>query len=279
MSIWVLLMLFGVVTWVNPKWLQELSEAGIRVEARDYKDYGDDLLRQKNYPLAIAQYERSLQIQPDQVGILVNLALAYSRAGNVARGIAILQDALPKAETDANKTALHYNLGDLLARQGKTDEALEHYDQALKSPVRPDQVHHRIGVLYRTAGRYAEARKAFELALAEQLDPCLSYRGMLLRDRASYKDDDVHLPVIEQELARDLKAEDLTRYDLEVIRRMQATDLKIADTHDQLAMVCTQLGDIPAAIEHLEKLLQIMPDSAAARQNLARLQRSLQQKP
>ena len=276
---WGLLMLFGIVSYWNPEWLRELSDPGIRVEARDYKDYGDDQLRLQKYALAIAQYERSLKIQPDQVGVLVNLAIAYSKAGNVARGITILRDTLPKARSQTNRVALYYNLGELLARQGKTDEALDHYRQALSFAVRQDRVYHKIGSIHRVAKQYKEAREAFELALANQLDPCLSYRYMLQQSLASYQGHAVHLPAIEEQLARDMTAEDLTRYDLEIIRRIRESDLDIAQTHDQLAMVCAQLGDTPAAIEHLQKLLQIMPDSTAARQNLERLRQSQQDQP
>jgi tetratricopeptide (TPR) repeat protein len=272
--LWVVLMLFGVVSYLNPKWLQELSRPGIRVEARDYKDYGDDQLRRQEYWMAIAQYEQSLRIEPDQVGVLVNLAIAYSRAGNSGRGIEILKGALMKEGSRANKVALYYNLGDLLARQGEMDEALEQYREALSFAVRQDRVYERIGSIHLAAKRYKEAREAFELVLAKQLDPCLSYRDMLQQSVDHYKDRAVHLAVIEEQLARDIRAEDLARYDLEVIRRMQQSDLEIARTHDRLAMVCAQLGDIPAAIEHLEKLLDIIPDDTTAKENLKRLRPS-----
>ena len=90
---WVVLMSFGVVSMANPKWLQELSRPGLEAESRDYKNYGDTALRQGDYGLAIPQYERSLEIKPDQPGVMANLAVAYINAGNRPRGAQLLNDA------------------------------------------------------------------------------------------------------------------------------------------------------------------------------------------
>jgi tetratricopeptide (TPR) repeat protein len=272
--IWLLLMAFGVICYVNPPWLQAWSQPGRHVEARDYKDYGDDLLRQGKYPLAITQYQHALKINPDQAGALVNLAIAYINIGQPTVGAQLLEDALPRVTL--RKGVVYYNLGEILEQQGRPDEAIHYYRQAIGLDVQQDLVYRKLGALYLAAGRLEEAHAAFEQTLASQLDVTLPYKYMLQRSVDMYQEDDTHLPIIEEELARDTRPEDLARYDLQTVRRLHQRDPEIAKTHNHLGFICVRLGDIDQAIRHFEKSLDIWPNNIDGARNLQLLR---QQRP
>ena len=271
--IWLLLMSFGAICYVNPRWLQDLSRPGINVEARDYKNLGDDQLRRGNHGLAVAQYVHSLKIKPDQPSVLVNLGIAYGRAGNAARGCQILKDALQMAGSRSRKGIIYCNLGELLGRQGKTDEAIHFYQQAVGFDVEQDLVYRSLGSFYLAAGRLDEAQTAFEMTLASQLDMTLPYQYMLYAAIEGHQDDATHLSIIEEQLARGVRAKDLARYDLEIVRRMQESNPEIAKTHNHLGFIRARLGNTAEAIRQFQRSLQIWPDNVDAKRNLQLLRR------
>ncbi len=270
-------MSFGIVSSLDPKWLQELSHPGKKTEALDYKHFGDDMLRQGKYSLAVTNYLRSLEIMPDQVPVLANLAVAHRELGDYAGGARILTDALQKENSPSLKAVISYNLGELREKQGELDQAIHHYREALHCNVEQDRIYHKLAMLHIKAGQFREARTAFEMALTKRLDPSLEYQQMLQHAVDLYQDEPTHLSIIEEQLARGVCEEDLAHYDLGIIRSIQQHDPTIASIHDYLGLICAKLRDINAAVDHFEKSLQIYPDNPSAKQRLHEL-RQLQNK-
>ena len=277
--IWLGLMTFGTVSMVNPKWLQELSRPGAAVEARTHKRRGDDALQQRRYRSAIAQYQRALEIKPDSLGALANLAIAYDRAEDGARAASILKEALQKGGEHARKGIIHYNLGEVLERQGDTEAALEHYREAIGLDVEQDLVYRKLGLLYLAAGDYENARQAFDLTLKCQLDLGLPYKYMLQRTleacwNDSYVYGDSHeeraelAEVIQAQLAGDILPENLERYDLKIVRDLQTRDREIAKTHNHLGVIHARLGNVDDSIEHFQESLEIWPGNVDGQRNL-----------
>jgi superkiller protein 3 len=270
---WLVLMCFGVVAAVNPPWLQRVSRGGIVVEARDYKNFGDDALRQGKYGLAVAQYRKALDIKPDLGSARINLAIAYIRAGDTARGARILREALPTETRGSLKGAICYNLGECREAEDKSEEAIGYYQRAVDCNIEQDKIYRKLGSLYLKLGRLPEARAAFEKTLAAQLDPSLPYQYMLHRSLDIFEGDPAHLAIIEEQLARGISTEDLRRYDLEIITQMQQRDPEIAKTHNHLGVICAQLKDLEKAHTHFQKSLEIWPGNPDATKNLLLLRR------
>jgi tetratricopeptide (TPR) repeat protein len=282
-------MCFGGITYASPKWLRELGRSGIQVEASMYRSYGDDFLKQGNYGMAIAQYQQALKIEPDSVSVLLNLALTWIKAGETETGARILNDVLRRETSKGAREFIYFNLGELAEAEGKTDEAVEYYQQAIGFTIEQAQVYRKLGSLYFGAGQHEKARAAFEKALASQLDLSLPYWCVLQRNLDSFKYDaknlvvtekrlsrDIQLPIIEEQLRKGISDKDLTGYDLQIIRDIHQSDPEIAETHSQLAFVYSQMGNISEAIKHMEKSLEIVPDSVGAKKNLEMLQQMQQ---
>jgi tetratricopeptide (TPR) repeat protein len=271
--LWLVLMVFGGVTYAGPQWLRELSMPGRRSEAAILKSYGDDLYRQGNYAMAAAQYKGALERNPNQFDARLNLALSLDKIGRTEEAISILKEVLQSELGERERGAICHNLGAISARQGKRNEAIAFFEQAVSVSfdLRPLLV--KLSSLYLEAGQLEKARATLEKALASRLDVALPYRLMLRAALDDYEDEETHLAGIQERLSRDPGEEQLARYDLQTIRRMQGSDVEIAEIHNKLAYICMRFGERDEATGHMQKVLEIMPDNADARKNLASLQR------
>lgn len=271
LALWLLLMCYGVLLQIKPQWLQNLSRPGIRTECRDYKNYGDDLVRQGKYPLAIAQYRKSLSIDPDQVPVKINLAVAYRDSGDMNQAATILTEAREHETSPFLRATIDYNLGQLREKEGNNAEALHHYQEALQCQAVRDRVYVKLGRLYIAAEQYAPAREAYEQALRCRLDPAFEYLRMLEQSAAAYKDNPTHVTVIEQQLMQGLGPQDLEPYDLATIQQVEQRGQEMASIYDHLGLLCVYLGDRDAAIEYFERSLEAYPDNENTRHKLQAL--------
>jgi tetratricopeptide (TPR) repeat protein len=266
MIIWLFLMFVGTMSAVKPDWLERFSKLGVESEARAYKNYGDAALHDGQYAKAVAQYEKSLRIKPAQDGVIINLAIAYRQAGAIEKATKILQDASALGTT--RKGLIYYNMAEIQESMGKTHQAITLYKKALGTIVEQDLVYRSLGRMYLGMQDYENALMAFESTLVYQTNTDAPYLDMLHRSLDVYRDDSVHLPIIEDQLARGVGIEDMGIYDTEIIRQLHKTDPEIAKTHNHLGYILFELGDTDAAEKHFEKSLEIWPNNIDATRNL-----------
>ncbi len=271
--LWLLLILFGLISVWNPTWLQNLSRSGIVVEARNLKNYGDNFLKNGDFPLALAQYTRALEIKPDYLAVTVNLGLTYLHMGETEKAIHILGKALKEEKTAQG--LIPYYLGEAFEQKGDMEKARRCYERALDSDFDQIALNRRLGTLYMESKDYEQARDAFEKALAGQTDPLSPYRRVWEYSLNLYETDTVNFPIIQEQLAltKTLTEADLPQYDFEIIRQIQISDPEIAKTHNHLGAVYIKLNDLPTAISHFEQSLQIWPDNPDAQRILPQLYR------
>jgi len=256
-SIWVLLMAFGVVAVWNPAWMQELSRIGMFSESTHYKQYGDSFMSGRgDYKQAISSYQRSLEIMPDNTGAMVNMAIAYMYLGDSKKAVQLFREVL--RSDDPPRGVVYYNMAEVLERDGRIPEAIECCRRAMNySDVDPLQVQRRLGLLCAASDQYEEARQAFENCIEIETDPAYLYRSMLLLSLDLCKGDPENLAVVEGVLADDIGVDDLAAYDLETIQRMQKSSRDISRTYYHLARTLTKLNDTAQATTQLRKSLQI----------------------
>ena len=274
-SLWCVLIAFAGISAFNPQWLQDVSEAGVLVESRDYKNFGDNLLRQEEYRRAIVQYREALERKPDYIAAMVNLAVCHMRLGEDQEGVQILRDAM-KLE-GCRRGVVYFNLAEWLEKQGKSAKAEEYYRRALGSEVDPVMVHQKMGGLYLAREEFGEARAFYESCLELQTDPAVSYQNMLQRSIGLYEEKEEHREVLQAHLERGVSSADLEPYDLTTIRVGHMSDPEIAKTHNHLGLIEFRLGDTTAAIGHFEKSLEIWPENVDARRNVVLLRRILRE--
>lgn len=255
-------MSFGTVSLANPVWLQEYARQGKQAESGAYKSYGDILLHQGEYRLAMAQYQKALQLSPDRVSVMVNLAVACRMVGAVDESRRILRHALT---LPSNRTGLiEFNLGELAEREGDRRMARAQYEKAIGTIVAQDLVYQKLGMFDLGAERYDEALTAFERIYSIQTDPSIPYVDMLRRASDVYENDSTHLPIIERLLADGWTEDDTGRYDLEIIRQLQEGDKEIAKTCNYLGMIQMKLRNFSDAVAQFRRSQTIWPGNTDA---------------
>ena len=122
------------------------------------------------------QVKSQVQVQ-EQVGFTISepvsvseaVRMEYDRAllllgqGRVDEGLAVLEGVVTNAP---DVSGPRIDLGIAWHRKGDLEKAEQHLLQALE--LNPDHpvAHNELGIIYRKTGRFAEARKSYEAALA-----------------------------------------------------------------------------------------------------------------
>ena len=175
----------------------------------------------------------------------------------------------------------HTALGSVLFQQGRVDEAIAHYQQALD--IRPDfaETHSDLGLALIQKGRVDDAIAHYEQALRAapshteahinlgnalvqkgQLDPAIAHYLTALaiqpRNGKIYSN-------IGNALFQQGKLDEA----IDCLQRGLAILPAFADAHDLLGAVLLQKGQVDEAISHFQQALQYQPDLTSARKNLA----------
>lgn len=150
------------------------------------------------------------------------------------------------SESNPNCWMAHNNLGMLLVARGQIDEAIGHYEQALK--IKPDhaRAHNNLGMAY--AGR-------------EQFETAIVHYSRALDFNPRYAEAHNNLGLALMSLQKIGEA---------IAHFENAAKLKrnYTDAHINLANALARSGRMDAAISHYQKALKINPDNTAARNNL-----------
>ena len=172
-----------------------------------------------------------------------NLGLIASRAGRTTEAIDHYQEAL---RIKPDYAEAHNNLGHSLAQAGRAQEAIDHYQEALR--IKPDfaEVHYNLANVLSQLQRLPEATRHYQEALRIKPDYFEAHHNQanMLAQAGRLGE-----AMAEYEQALRIKPD-------------------FARAHCNLGNVLLQLGRLPEAILHYEQALQSQPDLAEARHNL-----------
>ncbi len=130
--------------------------AGANLDAQGWYEWGCDL--DDGAPSqARAAYEQALRIDPEHAGAHLNLGRLLHTSGDLVAAEAHYRSAL---SADGGATAA-FNLGVSLEDQGRTEDALAAYEQAIALEPRRADAHYNAGRLCQKLGRQAEALRYF----------------------------------------------------------------------------------------------------------------------
>ncbi len=97
-------------------------------EALDLESRGD-------YANALTSYRLALRERPDDLGVLQNIAIAYSKTGQPEEAIRTYRRAL---QLDADSPGAHYGLAFLLLKRGDSAHAAMHLESFLRCSTEQD---------------------------------------------------------------------------------------------------------------------------------------------
>jgi tetratricopeptide (TPR) repeat protein len=201
---------------------------------------------------SISLLAHATQIMPDHPTPHEYLAAAYLYAELPEKAIPELETAIRLAPPYA---VLQYKLASALDKVGRGDEAIEHYQAALALDEQSAKTHNDFAVLLMSRHQDAEARRHLERAL--QLDPDLANAHANLSLLCA-KTHDYPRAIAEGE-------------------RALALDPQQTDCYHYVAVALRGEGRFDEAIQRLQQLIKLAPDSQVARKELE-ITRAMQQR-
>jgi type IV pilus biogenesis/stability protein PilW len=131
---------------------------------------GVQTLNEGNYQAALIELRKAERFRPRDPRIHSALGLAYFYAQRYDDAEGAYRKAL---SLQRDYSEAHMNLGALYARQGKCDQAIAEFRDALENPfyATPAKAYHNIGLCQRLLGEIEEAERSLKDAV--NLDPTL----------------------------------------------------------------------------------------------------------
>ncbi|MEE3624239.1 tetratricopeptide repeat-containing glycosyltransferase family protein [Nitrospirillum sp. BR 11752] len=180
---------------------------------------------------------------PDWAATAEVTATGMPSAEAIRRAILRLQAAVAEKPTSID---IRFNLGVLLQADGRRDEAVAQYRQALILNPFEARVHNALGIAHHDAGDLAQAMSCFEDALASDPDDPQAHNNM------------GHLLQVENRLD-----DALAFFDWALALRPD-----YPEALNNTGVVLQMQGRLDQAIDHYRRALSLRPDYAAAHKNL-----------
>ncbi len=227
-------------TGVLPYW-QKLTE-GLREVLPCLTVYINERVQLLRFSPQLALGEKS-KLKPDLAKAHNNLGLALAGQGKLDQAVAHYAEAL---RLKPDLAAAHSNLGLALAAQGHLDQAVSHYAEALR--LKPDfaEAHSNLGVALAAQGKMDQAVAHYAEALRLKPDLAETHNGLGLALAAQ------------------------GQLDQAVAHYAEALRLKpdFAAALNNLGMALGKQGKIDEAITSFQKAIHIKPDFSGAYSNL-----------
>src|SRR5262249_26988664 len=201
-----------------------------------------------------------------------NMAAMHFQAGRFEEARQAFSELV---QQNPNDGALHTSLAGTLGALGRYDDAQKELDIAIAlDPLNPESYHNR-GVIYEKEGRTEEAIAAYRNALRYRPDYEPSTHA-LVRLTGSATSGEPRTPA--QQLAGKIAAQaenEARRGDYAAAMKTLDEAQRIAPRYPLVyqyrSNVAFLMGDRPAAIAALKKAIELEPDNALFRTNLQRL--------
>ena len=130
---------------------------------RAHHNLGIALTRIGRLQEAIGQYEQALRIKPDYVEAHYNLGIALARIGRIQEAIGTVRAGA--ADQARLRQGAQQSRGSPCRKLGRIQEAIAHYEQALR--IKPDyaEAHNNLGIALAQTGKIEDAIGQYEQAL------------------------------------------------------------------------------------------------------------------
>lgn len=220
-------------------------------KARPRANLGNALAKIKRYSEAIAQYQESIKIDPNNWVVYNNLGKAFTENGQIREAFEQFSKGLEmKKENDLETRALYFNIAKAYEKISDSDQAMNNYGLALKVDPNYVEAHLDLGILLAKNGKYASAIQHFNYAL--YLDP----RMQLVHNNIG----NTHMAMGNIDLA-------VNEYMSEI-----KTNPAYADSYNNLGIAYYKQGKIAEAISQFKKAVELNENYSKAKNNLIQAQ-------
>ncbi|MGD8313734.1 MAG: tetratricopeptide repeat protein, partial [Syntrophobacterales bacterium] len=199
-------------------------------------------LQLRHWQNSITLFQHTLQVTTNNHFAHNNLGVALAQDGRLNEAISHYSEAL---RLKPGAFEVHNNLANALAAQGSVDEAIQHYFEALRLEPDYDKAHNNLGNVLAGTGRGEEAIIHYSEAI--KINP--DYAG------AHYN--------LANALAAQGSVDEAIQHYFEALRILPDW----AGAHNNLGVSLEKSGKLKEAIAHYHEALRIRPDYAKARNN------------
>jgi tetratricopeptide (TPR) repeat protein len=189
-------------------------------------------------------WRATIDVNPSSWMAYNNLAVKLVHDGRVEESLAHYDQAL---RINPEYAEAHFNLGNALVRLGRSDEALAHYEKAIALFPRFAAAHTNLATLLLQSGRGAEAARHLQRAI--EIGPATA--------------------ALHRQLADVLVRSDRIDEAIGHLTTALQLDPNDAAVHNNLGNLLEETGRTSEAMPHFEKALEIDPANAEAHFNLA----------
>ena len=180
----------------------------------------------------------------------------------------------------SNNVHIHNNLGNVLKKRGRTEEAIKHYLQALR--LKPDyaNAHYNLGIAYADSGMHEEAIDKYKQVIRIDPDNAWAHNNLSNAYGAlgMYKEAieeckkairiNPDFAVAHYNLGNTYGESGMYKEAIEAYKQVIRINPDFADAHSNLGNAYGVLGMHKEAIEAYKQVIRIDPDSAWAYYNL-----------
>lgn len=268
-SVWVVILIFGALTLIGPRWLKELSNPGKNTEALTIKNDGDLFLKSNKFNEAVQQYTHALKIAPDLEGAIANLAIAYQKMGNYDKAILSFNQLLKQDIKHPN--IIYYNLGDIYEKTGQPNKARESYLLAADHSGFPEKSLQKVGQIYMEQKDWEKAINYFRMAIDNRKTIENTYKGMLITYQKTCADTSSAFMELDGKIKNKSYMSDLALYDEKIFDEQLDHEVQLAKAYNNVGYCLTMQEKYKEAREYLEIAIKIYPSFTIAINNLKKV--------
>jgi len=266
LSVWGLLIVFGIITVLSPSWLSNLSDAGKNVEAISLKNHGDIFLKSEKYNLAIAQYTAALKIVPELKSAIANLAVAYQKIGSTNKAAIAFNHLLTL--NPEYPGVIYYNLGEIYEKTGQVEKSITYFLKAANTSAFPEKSYQKAGQIYMNQKNWGKAIDNYKLAINNKKNIANTYKGMLITNQKAYADTSYTFIEIAKIIDTKSYVNNLTLYDEKIFIKQLNNDISLAKTYNNIGYCMAMQENYKEAVGYLNKAVKISPSYTEAINNL-----------
>ena len=193
----------------------------------------------------VERYQRQLAIDVQDVRIHTRLGMAYVVQGRLEQALAHFRQAIAQ---DSLHGSAHYGLGTVFYRQKKLEQAIGAFERACQVQPEFAEALNNLGRAYHQTERYGDAIAAYQKALALRPELASLYTN----------------------LGRTYAAQGRLEEAIAVYREGLKRDSSMVRTRDALAQLYALQGRLEEAVRQWETVLRLAPDQVQVGERLRR---------
>lgn len=230
-------------------------------------------MEEKDYSLAIAEFQEAVQLDPTNADAYFNLGAAYKASGDLESAAKSLQDSVLR---DPNSVRSLFELGEVYRLLDRLAQAIRAYSMAADLDPRNFDLQFRLATCYHQSGDLDRAADGYRKAITldahnayarSNLGAVLAAQGKQYDAIKAYKESlecDAGQPIVLVNLATVYLNQERWNTAHLALEKAVELDPKLASAHERLGYCLWREGDLPGALASYKRAIDLDMHNAAA---------------